>query len=241
MKVWVWREPFAGGLARTTDAQGRVLADRLPPARYRLQAMITGRPMLDLGIVAVGPGEHRDLGRIVVADPGTVVLDLFAADGSRGAATAAWLEDLTGKWAGAFADTPDGVRSGPVAAGDYRVVAFGAEVPLTRSDVAVRAGETTRLRIDLVPGFRRRIVFVRPPDHPDLDLDVTVADADGRVLCAGIGGRWPGGRPAELDRSFAPGSYTITAVDAQHGLRGEQAFAIDAGAPAEGRVEVRLK
>lgn len=105
----------------------------------------------------------------------------------------------------------------------------------------MRGGEVTRARVDLPACVQRTIVFVKPAAQPEIELALTWYDGSGQMLSDTTGGRWPAGMAAETKLAFAPGSYCVVAIDQKRGLRGERAFAIGAGDPAAGRIEVVLR
>ena len=114
-----------------------------------------------------------------------------------------------------FAAQGGAPRAGPLAAGSYRLVAWGEQVGAVSQPFTVVADRTTTVDVPLTRGLRIPLLAVRaaaatgaPPASAIVEF--TVVDANGREL-----GRpsayWQDGE-ATGTFGFLPGRYTITAV-----------------------------
>ncbi|GJM20874.1 MAG: hypothetical protein DHS20C15_07890 [Planctomycetota bacterium] len=134
---------FTGESGDTTAHDGRFRLDALGPGliSYRLDASDRVSDD-DIHTLELAPGEHRDLGDIVLALAGKVQISARQADGS---AVGQHMLQLNGELGGlsAFTDVDGRVTMSQLAPGDYTLTADGTE-PLP---VIVRAGETTHVDV----------------------------------------------------------------------------------------------
>jgi RNA polymerase sigma-70 factor (ECF subfamily) len=215
-----------------TGNDGRFELGPLAPGAWRVHVRSTGHPEFTSEARELAADAAWDLGRIQLGIGGTAIVEVAGdAAGVRfqavdAAETRTWsVDDIDGT-----------LRTGVLAAGDYRLLVSGGNAAAQAVPFAIRAGAETRVPVRLQAGVRQRFEIAGTAgleSQPIVRL---------RVLQGSdfVGRAWASvrrGEPCVAGLLLLPGSYTVTAAaGALHG-RAEVTVGEAEGAPL--RIELR--
>jgi len=212
------------GVTGHVDAEtGDILFNKVSAGDQQLNVLVQGRAPLKQDVPALKPGERRDLGTIVLPDPGRVILQVTLPAGAVAGDVMAILDPAEGHGAVPLElqeASPPVWISPPVAPGEY-VLSLGStsggedHVFIVPVAATVRVAAGTDARVDFVAdrGVAQNITLSTPRlDPPKTWLLVTDA-AGGAVVDEQV--VWdevePGKDKRESYTSFIakPGKYTL--------------------------------
>jgi len=216
-------EPI-GLTARVDASTGDVVFDAVRAGDQQLHVLAQGHPNLTRDVPAVRAGERRDLGTIVLDDPGRVILHVTLPPGVGPEDVVAILDHAQGPGAVPFELLDESAAvwvSRPVAPGDWVVslgyTSGGEDEPfIVPGAVAVRVESGTDARVDMIAdrGVAQNLtLFTARQDPPATRL--RVVDSGGTAVCDEPV-MWeelqPGASQRKGGTSFVarPGAYTLT-------------------------------
>lgn len=147
----------SGSVRATSDGDGRLVADEVPPGDYHVSVRHPDHPMLFLGKRTIAPHERVELGDLRFAVSGRIDVRAFSPLGTSGDGPQLSLVDELGRVVGKLEREGDGWLSQPLAPGPLVLIVAGDRFARTRHPVTVVAGTTMRVDIELVPGLRTTI------------------------------------------------------------------------------------
>lgn len=163
-------------------ATGEITVKDVRAGSYTLWLQAEGASNVPFPVKDLQPGEHRDVGRLVLPEPATVVVQLQLAPGLQANQVSCWLRTADGAYGGgSLPGMEDGLlerRSGPLAPGDYVVVAGGSFALRTEVPVTLVGGREARVEVALEKGVRADLRFVMPYAESH-ELHVSITDAAG--------------------------------------------------------------
>ncbi len=152
---------------------------------YQLWVSVEGGVPTIVPVTDVRGGERRDLGLVVLPDPGTVVARLRLAPPLAPRDVSASIQSPDGLWHyGALAAPTDGGdtwRSGPLPPGDFVLRVRGRLVVEAPRPVRVEAGRETQVELDVARGVAQSLSFVLPAAEKR-HLRVRLRDAAGQLV-----------------------------------------------------------
>jgi len=146
------RETLRGGRLHYPDPTGAFELGPLPPGTWLLRAgspELPDVPSVVLGPRELAPGETWDCGTIVLGRGGVLAV---TARGLASGAEPSFGVQREGVFPLSLWRDGDAWRSGPLQAGPYHLQVSGTGVAALRLPFEIRAGETTRLDLDLAAG-----------------------------------------------------------------------------------------
>jgi hypothetical protein len=190
VEVEMWHEAVRSGesVTHVPDADGRFRIGPLRSGEYTLGA----EALLDetAGLYQLRPlrfalqaGETKDLGDVVIERCGWIHVRAVAQDGSAlPAGTVLEAVRLLGGYGGRISFEDQQGSSEPLCPGRYLVRARAGLWCAPDAEVEVRPGDTTEIELAFEPATERCIEIVYADGVPAGRLEVSVLDADGRVL-----------------------------------------------------------
>jgi RNA polymerase sigma factor (sigma-70 family) len=158
-KACEFRREAWSEVRRLELADGMFAEDALPAGRYFLLPNAAGSPCF--GPYEVLPGQHLELGELVIATPGSLRVTLRADDGGAIEAPDAELHGPHGRSNSLVLDAATGeLVARQRAPGRYRLWICADNLAPSGHDIEIRAGEETRREITLPRGFRQRFEVV---------------------------------------------------------------------------------
>jgi hypothetical protein len=216
--------------------QGAVEAD----GTFRLKAPQFGDLVLSvraaheaeirLPIPGLAPGEDRDLGVVAAQSSGSIEVGITLADGTPLVNPMVILEGS------GILTSSDGrtFRSAQLPPGTYRLFPEADNVATAVRDVEVRAGEVSRVTLNLEPGLRRVFFFEGAQGAPEMGRShLVVRRADGTVVFD-VQRELAGAEPGMLGSfgvGLSPGSYRLEATS-EDGRSAVFPFEVVAGSPS---------
>ncbi len=233
----------ADGLGESFEPadDGRIAIGPVRPGAYYLELRANGVAPHDTAPFELAETATHDVGAIVLERAGHVRASLRAPDGEEPSVRCT-LRDERGRTV-AWLRVDGGVaRSEPIAPGTYTLVAAGERLAAAPLPLAVVAGGTTEIVIDLARAHRRDVRIALPADaKPGDELVVRVRDASGAlVFGAAYAPTWTGDTARVGVQVLESGRYTVEA-ETSGGLAGSAAFEVDASAASAPAVELELR
>ena len=204
-----------------TGNDGRFELGPYPPGTWSLHVRHLEHPEYRSERRELGADATWDVGTITLPQGGTAVLHQLGPTIS-GARFFAVGEDQPGNWT--FGDHAGQLRSSVLAAGRYHVAVGGPGVAAQAVPFTIRAGEETKVEVQLQAGTTQRCECELPSGAKV--PSVTLRFRRGETYC---GRAWAGARPDQPTATevwLAPGEYTVTAEAGE--LRGTAAFTVGA-------------
>ncbi len=166
--MFAHRRTRRGIPTRTEAGSGRFAVGPVPPGAYDVTVEAAGLGRVGFGTTDLRLGETRDLGRLELQPPGTLVVEVVLADGTpAGFATVL----AAGEKATRAIRVEQGTaRDALLPPGPYTLRVEGARYALTTEACAVVSGKETRVRVTVVPGAPRTLVFALPEGDRDANV-----------------------------------------------------------------------
>ncbi len=209
-----------------SDVSGRFRLGPYRAGRLYVRVKASGFGTVLLGEREVATGDTWDLGDVMLAPPGSLVVT-FATPPT---AKPSYMVEILGlgSFHTEFATTSDGVARATLQPGRYAVRMHGSNPAGIDVDrvVTIESGRVTQLEIPIVEGVRRDVRVKSPvlPTYHD-PLNVRVIDATGAQVCErAIRGLAGGDDIPMVSLTLKPGRYRVTSAYA--GAKGETAFEI---------------
>lgn len=227
-----------GSPAETTDpSTGAFRYGPYPPGEYQLQLHAAGYPEIRFPWRVLAADEVWDIGTVHFEKGGTLLVNASLAS-DRPPPTHLWLTiyDAGGVYVEQL-DAHDGVgRSGLLNPGRYELQLGGENLASRLQTFDVRAGEETKLAVQLEPGITARIECAVPDwNSDDGAVEVVITDRSGTVVKRGMA--WARESSPTLSACLLPGEYRVEASTTA--LYGRGTITIEPGDTAP-NVSVRL-
>ncbi|HEX6812162.1 MAG TPA: hypothetical protein VF384_11105, partial [Planctomycetota bacterium] len=218
-RCYVWVLPEGAGRADRVkcDAEGRYEAGPLQRGRYRLRTESSLFGDLSIGVIEVVDGRDVDAGTFEAPMPGTLVVTMVDAQGTRRADAWVQVRPPGDDQRGGSLEHKDGIARGNLAPGRWRVATRDL-TPMAAIDVDVRSGETTDVRF-VIPDGVPFVLRVSQAAQERGRMQVRWLGADGtllRELDVRAGG-------TDVQLSAPAGRYSLEVVDAS----GRSAASVD--------------
>lgn len=236
-----WLEGENSAAIHEGDPQtGAFLIEGLKPGRYNLGLRGAGIPYHIARSVTVEPEDGVDLGRIVLAEPGSLAIEVPGAEGDYGPFDLVSVQrlgedgnDVVG--GGQYWNRGDAVQPMTLMPGRYVAKGRVGMNVMSWTAVEIRPGERSRITLDPGAGALSGIYF-RIPEG--LDLEEFVLELEGPGGRVPLDGNFWGGEVYPVVTRLAPGRYVARVAgdlvgelefDVLEGVEEEQRFAVDLG------------
>lgn len=218
-------------IAEAEDPSGAFAVEDLPPGRYRLTVTTPVAPSHVMGEHELAAGKTLDLGLIEIADPALLVVHVRGpgGDAPEGASVELRTEHGHKSPISIAFETRARARSGPAPAGRYSVLVRAPGCATAQRIVALVAGETRDLEVELVPGVECRFSFVvsGPEIPPGIAARLVDESGEFALLCFAPDPKRTG--RMEFVELLTPGRYTLRAERVNPTLTGVLAFEVPLG------------